>query len=60
MNKMNEFEKQERKDTTTKARKNFNYLIRQYWKVHSHHKSWIEGIFNDLEDMVAEVKLGEN
>ncbi len=56
---MDTFERQERREEINKARKNFNYLVRQYMKVLSHHKSWIEGIFNDLEDMVEEVKLGE-
>lgn len=53
------FEKQERLETISKARKNFNYLTRQYMKVMMHHKAWIEGIFDELEVMVEEVKLGE-
>lgn len=53
------FEKQERIEVISKARKNFNYIAKQYMKVMMHHKAWIEGIFNDLEEMVEEVKLGE-
>lgn len=59
MTKLDEFEIEDRKDTISKARKNFNYLVGKYLKVRSHHKSWIEGMFNDLEVMVAEVELGE-
>ena len=56
---MDEYEKELRRNSISRARKNFNYLARQYMKVQSHHKSWIEGVFSDLEDMVEEVKLGE-
>ena len=56
---MDEFERQERREAISKARKSFDYIARQYMKVYSHHKSWIEGIFSDLENMVEEVKLGE-
>lgn len=56
---MDRFEKQERIEVISKARKNFNYIAKQYMKVMMHHKAWIEGIFDDLEQMIAELKLGE-
>jgi hypothetical protein len=56
---MDEYERQLRRNSISRARKSFNYLARKYMEVHSHHKSWIEGLFSDLENMVEEVKLGE-
>ena len=53
------FERQERREAISKARKSFNYVVSKYMKVFSHHKSWIEGIFDDLDVMVEELKLGE-
>ena len=56
---MDRFEKQERKDVIAVARKNFNIIAKRYMEVMMHHKAWIEGIFNDLEEMVVELKEGE-